>query len=74
MLSWEKEVTIGLKEDLDSLAYYALLTNTISLSYQGVRKTVETEEYADYIPEAWAALIKVFVVFELILNNSGLVI
>ena len=56
---WEKEVTIGLKEDLDSLAYYALLTNTISLSYQGVRKTVESTEYTDYIPEAWAGLIKV---------------
>jgi len=59
MLMWEKEVTIGLKEDLDSLAYYALLTNTISLSYQGVRKTVESMEYTDYIPEAWAGLIKV---------------
>ena len=59
MLLWEKEVKIGLKEDIASLAHYALLTNTVSLSYQGIRKTVETKEYADYIPEAWTGLIKV---------------
>jgi len=59
MLLWQKEIKLGLKEDLTSLAHYALLTGTVGLSYQGVRKTVETKEYADYIPEAWVGLIKV---------------
>lgn len=49
----------GLKSDVASLAHYSSLTNTISLSYQDLRKTVETEEYTDYIPDAWAGLIKV---------------
>lgn len=49
----------GLKNDVASLSYYSLLTNTISTSYDSLKKTIETKEYTDYIPDAWAGLIKV---------------
>ena len=44
---------------MDSLLHYSSLTNTVSLSYEDLKKTIEAEEYADYIPDAWAGLIKV---------------
>ena len=44
---------------MDSLLRYSSLTNTVSLSYEDLKKTIEAEEYADYIPDAWAGLIKV---------------
>ena len=58
-LAWEKEIIKGLKDDVASLSYYSSLTNTISVSYENLRKIVETKEYTDYIPDAWAGLIKV---------------
>ena len=58
-LAWEKETMKGLKNDVASLSYYSSLTNTVSASYEDLRKTVETKEYTDYIPDAWAGLIKV---------------
>ena len=62
-LAWEKETMKGLKDDVASLSYYCLLTNTISTSYDSLRKTIETKEYTDYIPDAWAGLIKVMIVY-----------
>ena len=58
-LAWEKETIKGLKTDVVSLSYYSSLTNTISTSYENLRKTVESKEYTDYIPDAWGGLIKV---------------
>lgn len=49
----------GLKDDVVSLSHYSSLTNVISLSYEDLKKTIEAEEYADYIPDSWAGLIKV---------------
>ena len=49
----------GLKDDVASLSHYSSLTNAVSLSYKDLKKTIEAEEYADYIPDSWAGLIKV---------------
>ena len=42
-----------------SLSHYSLLTYTICLSFEDLKKTIDTKEYMDYIPDAWAGLIKV---------------
>lgn len=48
---------------MSSLSHYASLTYAISLSYEDLKKSIEAEEYVDYIPDAWAGLIKVTIVY-----------
>lgn len=52
----------GLKNDVASISYYSTLTRTISTLYEDLRKMIEAKEYVDYIPDAWAGLIKVMCV------------
>ncbi|XP_019850691.1 PREDICTED: rhophilin-2-like isoform X2 [Amphimedon queenslandica] len=59
-LQWDLLVLEGLKEtDIQSLVEYSQRTKTIAECFRPLRELVEEPPFKEYIPPAWAAIVKI---------------